>query len=118
MREIKFRGKTLTGELVYGDLIHDGFDGTSKKIEIGIAKPGCYPVEVIPESVGQYINLDDKNGKEIYEGDKVKYLIYKDGKPWIEHSGKIIFDEIFSCFTIEGEIIDWGRDNSDFEVIE
>lgn len=68
MREIKFRGKRLdNGEWVYGDLIHDNIGGCY-----------IYPIEcdnlykenaVLPESVGQFTGLHDKNGKEIYEGD-------------------------------------------------
>ena len=30
------------------------------------------PIEVVPETVGQSIGRDDKEGKEIYGGDKVK----------------------------------------------
>lgn len=62
MREIKFRGKRLdNGEWVYGDLFRmNGFP---------YIYPGHY--EVIPDTVGQFTGLLDKNGKEIYEGDIV-----------------------------------------------
>ena len=69
MREIKFRGKRVdNGEWVYGDLIHNAFDGY-RIFPFGIKPDGSYPVEVIPETVEQFTGLHDKNGQELYEGD-------------------------------------------------
>jgi uncharacterized phage protein (TIGR01671 family) len=88
-REIKFRGKRIdTEEWVYGDLLHInqssyiksenahcriiGIYGLSEFGEIEQENAEDWICEVIPETIGQYIGLPDKNGREIYEGDRVR----------------------------------------------
>lgn len=63
-RTIKFRGKRIdNGEWVYGSYVTHNTYSDDQIIEGGVA------YDIIPESIGQFIEQLDEDGKEIYDGD-------------------------------------------------
>lgn len=99
MRTIKFRGKDAeNGMWIYGDLFQRiGFypqiieyfaDDNGKLAYRGIA--------VQENTVCQFTGLHDKDGKEIYEGDIVQSVYYKD------FVYKVVYDDNrFASFCLE-----------------
>ena len=77
MRDIIFRGKRIdNGEWITGGIFQQKADGVEDEV-VYIIDNSSNDVDwahrVIPETVGQFTGVADKNGKRVFEGDIFQY---------------------------------------------
>ncbi|MGE4412916.1 MAG: YopX family protein [Candidatus Caldatribacteriota bacterium] len=96
-REILFRGKSPKGHWVYGMPSYD-----LKYIFNDSNYDSHDQFEVIPETVGQFTGLTDKNGVKIFEGDLLRT---PPNNKWEELN--------YSCFEV---FFHGGNANSDYNI--
>ena len=135
MRVVLFTGKRVdNGEWAFGNFIEDKWGDDNGNTVYAILQDRVAPeiaalwtpVKVIPETVGEYTGLKDKNGKKIFEGYVVTYIGEVCVVEWDDETAKFVlknenllcdFEEVW-CNRFKSKIEVIGNVHDNPELLE